>query len=86
MSSRPRTDHPGAVDTAASLAGTAPGTAQQPVAVHTLPMATVCLDSADGLYVTWDRSELSANVRSKMGLLQGEGEVEGGCCCRSVTV
>lgn len=89
MSSQPRTDHLVAVDTTASLASTAPGTAQPPVAVHTFPMAAVCLDSADGLYITWDRSELFANVRSKMGLLQregGGGEEWEGCCCRFVTV
>lgn len=49
-----------------SLVVTTPGAAQPCVAVHTFPMAIVCLDSADELYITWDWSEFSANVGSKM--------------------
>lgn len=52
--------------TANSLVVTTPGTAQPCVAVHTFPMAIVCLDSAGELYITRDQSEFSANVGSKM--------------------
>lgn len=37
-----------------SVVVTSAGAAQPCVAVHTFPMAIVCLDSADELYITWD--------------------------------
>lgn len=73
MGSRPRLNHLGVVDIAASLVVTTPGAAQPCVAVHTFPMAIVCLDSADELYITWDPSAFSANGGNEMGLLRGEG-------------
>lgn len=65
--------------TANSPVATSPGAAQPCVAVHTFPMAIVCLDSADELYITWDQSEFSANVGSKMRLLGREGFVAEEC-------
>lgn len=66
MGTKPTINSPLVLATANSAVVASPGAAQPCVAVHTFPMAIVCLDSADELYITWDQSELSANVRSRM--------------------
>lgn len=58
--------------TANSLLVPGAAAAQPCVAVHTFPMAIVCLGSADELYITWDQSEISAKDGSKMWLLGRE--------------
>lgn len=41
------------------------------MAVHTFPMAIVCLDSADELYITWDRSEFAVMSGAKCDCWEG---------------